>query len=207
MLGGMDDLTAIEKKFGFKLPADYRKFVERGYIWGTDYLWVHEAEWIPPQDIPDYEMFGTPKPGLVPFAFGGSGDPFCWQTQRITSANEPAVVLCPHDSFEGEWYAPSFMGWLYRTDLDYSIDPSFEEDEKRENLKKWADVLWGFGQEESADDLAEISYRPLRTCNVGRNTYEYLLSEDEARERLRSAFGNEYVDAPYIWDIDGESAS
>ena len=46
----MDELAAIELQREFKLPQPYRVFAERGYLSfpGDAYLWVNEAERIPP---------------------------------------------------------------------------------------------------------------------------------------------------------------
>jgi hypothetical protein len=205
----MEALSAIEREHGFKLPQPYRAFAERGYLThqGDVYLWVNEAEWIPPEEVITYEWMGRPKPGLVPFAFTGGGDVWAWQTQRIMSSGEPAIAFCPHDSYEGHWHAPTFIGWLYRTGLEYATVIWDEETETRKNLATWSHLVRVFGDSAWATDLDEISRRPLLKYRVGRRETEGLLHPDDLRTRVAAAFGSDFVDAPYIWDQEGDAAT
>src|SRR5215475_13184716 len=97
----MNVFTKLESHYGLPFPPGYRDWSLKQY---TDdpggvyrhltfgqmranpraqrYLWVHEAEWIPPDEIPQYDLW-RPNiiPGLIPFAFSGAGDNWCWNTQ------------------------------------------------------------------------------------------------------------------------------
>lgn len=205
----MESLTAIERQWKFKLPPTYCAFAERGYLnfSGDAYLWVNDAEWIPPSEILNYEWSGTQKLGLVPFAFTGGGDVWAWQTQRILSTNEPAIAFCPRDDYQGHWHAPSFIGWLYRIGLEYASLGWDEEPETRNNLTSWSRVVREFGDATWAADLEEISRRPLQKYRVGRYDADGLLPLNELRDRVASAFGGEFVDSPYVWDNEGDAAA
>ena len=207
----MDTLSAIERERGFKLPQPYQAFAVRGYLTHPDeaYLWVNEAEWIPPGEILTYDWMFTPKAGLVPFAFTGGGDVWAWQTERVTSSGEPAIAFCPHDCYEGHWHAPTFIGWLYRTGLEYATVIWHEEAETRKYLATWSPLVREFGDPAWAADLAEISRRPLLKYRVGRSRRdtEGLLHPDDVRARVAAAFGSDFVDAPYVWEHEGDAAA
>jgi hypothetical protein len=205
----MNTLAQIERKYGFTLPNAYRSFVKRGYITypGDAYLWVHEAEWLPATEMLEHGGFwGNPKPGLVAFAFGGGRDLWAWQTQRISELGEPTIALCPRDCFEGEWYAPCFLGWLYRISLQYASLTWHEEAETKQNLSRWASVLRDFDQKEWADDVQAIASRDVVVVRSGRGQYvqSSLISQNDVDDRIRTSFGSGFIDTPYIWDIDGE---
>lgn len=206
----MDALSQLEKKYQFTLPTAYRSFYERGYLTypGDAYLWVHEAEWLSPTEILDRGGFwGNPKPGLVAFAFNGRRDLWAWQTQRISEVGEPWIVHCPRDCYEGSWVAPSFLGWFYRVSLEYANWMWEEESESKQRLHRWASVLREFEKGEWADDIESIAHRKVMVTKSGLHD-EYisnsLISGWDVGDRIRAAFGKGFVEAPYIWDIDGE---
>ena len=77
----MNTLQIIEDHFGMTLPRAYRIWHDEGAFDCADsakYLWVNEAEWIPPVDVPTWQLptYGKHVDGLVPFAFSGAGDPW-----------------------------------------------------------------------------------------------------------------------------------
>lgn len=210
----MDALSQVEQKYDFTLPSAYRSFVERGYLThpGDAYLWVHEAEWLPIADMLNHGGFwGNPKPGLVAFAFSGRRDLWAWQTQRVSELGEPTIVLCPRDCYEGEWYAPSFLGWLYRISLEYASSMWDEEAETKQNLHRWALVLRELGKEEWADLVVSIASRAVvvvnRSGSRGQHVESSLISQREVNDRIVEAFGPGFVDSPYIWDLEGEPAA
>ncbi|MEZ6142791.1 MAG: SMI1/KNR4 family protein [Zavarzinella sp.] len=211
----MDALVQVEQKYGFTLPSVYRSFVERGYVTypGDAYLWVHEAEWLPTEDMLDHGGFGdlgSPKPGLVAFAFSGRRDLWAWQTERVSKVGEPTIVLCPRDSYEGEWYAPSFLGWLYRISLEYASSMWDEEAETKQNLGRWASVLREFGKHEWADFVEGVASRAVivsRSGSRGQLVENSLISQQDVSGRLVAAFGPGFIDSPYIWDLEGEPAA
>ena len=84
----------IHERFGFEIPAVYRQMRDRGwmtlkglahvldFLSGNGYLWMNDMEWHPLKDIADFRFgdYCEPYlPGLVPFAFTGGGDQWCWQ--------------------------------------------------------------------------------------------------------------------------------
>jgi hypothetical protein len=209
----MDELAQIEQKHGFTLPCAYRSFIVRGYMRhpGEDYLWVHEAEWLPPAEmLHQGGLPGNPKPGLVAFASTGGRDLWAWQTKNRSAGGEPMIAFCPRDSYEGWWHAPSFVGWLYRLSLEYASSLWNEESETKANLHRWASVLRDFDKAEWSDVVQSVASRPVVVTKSGSRGHgvEYaLIGQREVSDRIVAAFGPGFVDAPYIWDIEGEPAA
>jgi hypothetical protein len=203
----MNTLLQIEKKYGFTLPVAYRSFVDRGYMRlpGKDYLWVHEAEWLPPSEMLDKGGFwGNPKPGLVAFAFTGGRGLWAWQTKQSSKEGEPMIAFCPCDSYEGWWHAPTFLGWLYRVSLEYACSMWDEESETKTNLHRWAAVLREFHKLEWSDVVQSVAARPVVLTKFGENS---LISLPEVHDRIAAAFGPSFINSPYIWDLEGEPAT
>lgn len=131
----MDELDQIEQKYSFTLPQTYRSMFAVGWldVKSPDplYFWLLGAEWLSPAEILEYEPEDYQKPGFVPFAAEADGSHWCWWPE----AHPETVVLCPRDCYDGEFYAPSFLGFVYCRLLDYAGCVSRqEEQEARQHL-------------------------------------------------------------------------
>ena len=75
----MNVIAELEAHFGVPFPPGYSDWSLKKYNDHREgmerYLRVHEAEWIPPSEIPQHDLW-RPKiiPGLIPFAFSGAGE-------------------------------------------------------------------------------------------------------------------------------------
>ena len=145
----------------------------------------------------------------MPFAFTARGDYWCWHTGRITSAGEPAVVYCPRDCFEGHWDAPSFIGWLYALTLGYCASFWRTEAETKIEATRWAELVAEFGPAEWALDLRDILSRPAAEYEWGPRRVKMvgLLTDIELEDRIIRAFGEDYHDVPFIWDLQAKGDS
>ncbi len=161
----MESLDSLEKNYGISLPKGYRYWTQKNYLNihknKEDYLWVHEAEWIQPERIPSRDLWRENIiPGLVPFAFTGAGDNWCWNTQAKTGDSEYEILMCLHDEELGNVYAPSFPSWFYRLCLEYASNLSDDDDEildARENLLLWGQRLSEIGATDWSVYLTELS--------------------------------------------------
>ena len=139
----MEDLERIEQKYGLRLPEAYCSMQALGWLDvklsdNHNYFWLSEAEWMPLDAIAEYKFQEYQKPGFVPFASTGGGDHWCWWPTE----HPEVVVFCAHDSYDGEFYAPSFIGFVYRCLLDYARSiSSKEEHEVRQYLRTSATRL------------------------------------------------------------------
>ncbi|MDR6919100.1 hypothetical protein J2X66_006006 [Pseudomonas sp. 3296] len=205
----MTELSKIEQQYRFTLPRTYRSFVEHGYFAhpSETFLWVHEAEWLPPSEmLQDGGFWGNPKPGLVAFAFSGRRDLWAWQTQCISNLSEPTIVFCPRDDWEGEWFAPSFLGWLYRVCLEYGSSLWYDEPKTRMDLSRWAAVLQEHGAQEWANVVRSVACRKIVAVESGAHGYveRSLINKSEVDDRITAAFGPHFIGGSYIWDWHGE---
>lgn len=210
----MDALVAFEKHLGVKLPPTYRTFAEHGYLTypGRRYLYVHEAEWIPLSKMTNQRALPpahTLNPGFIAFAHSGGGDLWCWQTLRPSEGGEYPIAFCPRDSDWGQWHAPNFIGWLYRTSLESVAPFGGDEDEPlaKKRLHRWAGLIREFGHPEWAADVEAVGNRaatPLKLPRGEDSLLRVLLTEEEVASRVRQAFGDEYLNADFVYDVHGE---
>ena len=90
----MNLYAAIEAKYGFAIPEDYRRMERDGFFDlknDATYLLIHEMEWLRPDEILAHKPADYHKPGFIPFAFTGGGDEWCW----CPAMDPKAVVSCP----------------------------------------------------------------------------------------------------------------
>ena len=125
--------SQIEKKHKFSIPEDYRKVRDRGFMTlngparHTDfqkardhYLWLNDMEWYRPKEIAEFafnKLYNPHLPNLVPFAFTGGGDWWCWQTDHQTKKWGTRILLCNHDDGQAIVYAGNFRSALFRQAL------------------------------------------------------------------------------------------
>jgi hypothetical protein len=117
---------AIEVRYGFSLPEEYRQMRRRGWIGGTyedDFLGPINAEWLPLEEIVDYDFGPNVKEGarppVVPFAMDGGANPWCWFPARAAETGVPTAFCYFQDFTEARMDAPNFLGFCYRQLLDY----------------------------------------------------------------------------------------
>jgi hypothetical protein len=137
----MDVFTRLEAHYGVPFPRGYRDWSLKKYTDYRDnmegYLWVHEAEWIPPDQIPQHDLWRTNIiPGLIPFAFSGAGDNWCWNAQVKNADAEYDVLFCWHDEELADRFAPTFPAWFYRNCLDYASGAIDKDDDEIQNARK-----------------------------------------------------------------------
>jgi hypothetical protein len=197
-----------------QLPRDYQVLVATGRTTrpGEAYLNALDAEWIPQAKLGDAQWFYCdPIPNLLPFAFSGGHDLWCWRLDVPTGDREYEIIFAPRDSEEGDRYAPTFSTWAFRKALEEATTFWDPEPETRARLAAWASVLRDLGHTELAGSIEEIDARPLREASRGRgSTYRswQFLIEPEEYEQLVSRFvGAEYWKAPIRWMAGDEAAA
>ncbi len=198
----------INERYGFAIPSEYRQMYERGWFdfdparrgLPQPYLWLNDMEWMPPRDILAHEFPSYCKPGFVPFAFTGGGNHWCWYPQHTMNGITP-VVLCPHDCYTGEFYAPHFLGSLYRQILDFACDlinPD-QEEEARTNLKQWLDDLGPFFPVEWRETIASLHATPLRSWQVRSISGHAFLLPDEYQSIVQRDLAFARLDETFLW--------
>src|SRR3974390_1113596 len=144
------------KRCAYEVPKECRRLLERGWLTldrpasaisatpGDGYLFMHEMEWYGLEEIAtfDFPEFDRPHlPGLVPFAFNGASDYWCWQRDK-TYEHGTRVLLCYHDTGSAVIFAPNFQTALYRQALAYATywvgSKNVSLAEGRAYLHRWA---------------------------------------------------------------------
>jgi hypothetical protein len=206
----VDVISKLQAHYGVILPAGYCRWWASKYFDHAGnpdtYLWAHEAEWIPPEKIPDRDLWRTVIAGLVPFAFTGAGDHWCWNTQARTGATEYEVLFCYHDEELADAYAPSFPAWFYRNCLEYASSVQDEPEailEARAHLRVWAERLseihsggWSAHLSTLAS-AAPFEYHPPK-LRPGINVFGFISTADVS-EIVRAQFGPRYLTDKVKW--------
>jgi len=207
LLKTIDRLAEIQLHYRFALPDGYKLWASKGYFThpSSEYLWVHEREWIPLAELPGYKLTSFPHiSGLVPFAFTGGGDHWCWQTDQVSGANEYRILRCAHDSNMATVDSPTFAGWFYRACLDCAGYVENKEQEiatVKQMLNSWSDRLDELGREDWAADVRELAKRVPFSYRWGPRNIDMFgfLTIEEANDRVRRELGQDYVDREIEW--------
>jgi hypothetical protein len=208
----MDFITRLESHYGVPLPRGYCDWSLRKYTDYRDnmqgYLWVHEAEWIPPDEIPQHDLWrSTIIPGLIPFAFSGARDNWCWNTQVKNGDAEYDVLFCWRDEELADRFAPTFPAWFYRNCLDYAsgaIDKDDDGIEKaRTNLRLWSARLSEIHPGPWVEHLASLAEtQPLEYKNpkLGASVTMFgFITAMEVDEIVAEQFGHRYLEQKAAW--------
>ena len=164
----MNVYNQIEARYGFCIPEAYRRLEANGWLsWSEknpDYLWLDDGEWLTPDQILNYKFQEYHKDGFIPFAFTGGGDLWCWHPGWNANGITP-VVFCPRDSYDGNRYAPNFLGWVFRTIVEFASSAKCfsEEVEAKKHFARWRKDVAPLLPEAWAAVVRDLGQKPMRT--------------------------------------------
>jgi hypothetical protein len=172
---------------------------------GDGYLYMHEMEWYGLQEIAAFEFDDYYQPhlsGLVPFAFNGGGDKWCWQADK-TDDRGTRVLLCYHDTGSAVVFAPNFQAALYRQALEYAHGWVGREYvslvEGRAYLHRWSVDLAAIFPPAWCNVLAELATRtPVEWSDLGERDTT-LLTPEERRLIERRDIQFDEMDSEIPW--------
>ena len=198
-------MASITHSFNFVLPPVYVKLVERGCTTRgmSSFFRADDAEWLTLKQTATHRwpVAGVDR-ALTPFDKTLRGDHWCWCSSRPTSGGEYDIAFCPHDSIEGQWFAPTLMGWIFRLALEFSMTERAPVEEMKETLAKWTTVVEEFGNLQWAQTLRDIAARPLQSRRHPRSPkveMRFLLAPEEYPLIIRSLLGEGYVNQKFRW--------
>ena len=128
----MDQLQAIESRYGIVVPAAYRAMHAEGRFTAGSENWLSltDLEWLDLVEIAAYEFEHwqlAHAGGFVPFAVSARRDEWCWRLDWADGGELP-IAFCEHGP-EGYGYAPDFCGFLFCTLLEELSGSWVVEDE------------------------------------------------------------------------------
>jgi hypothetical protein len=187
----------IADRFGFNIPMEYREFHSRGWLTldrparqvttipGDGYLYIADMEWYTLEEIAEFQFPDYCMPvrlGLVPFAFTGGGDFWCWQID----SEGPRVLLCHRDDTDATIYSGSFHGAIYRAALHYACSwvnaQSANFPEERSFIRRWASDFRLVCPPDWCDTLAGIAERSPVQWSMHKLIFNSLLLPQEKKE-------------------------
>jgi hypothetical protein len=185
----------IQARFHWEIPAEYRLMHERGWLTldrpasqistkpGDGYLWLNDMEWYELEEIAEFEFPDYCRPhlqGLVPFAYNGAGDYWCWNTLGQSEGHTP-ILLCPHDYMLATIYAPHFPAALYRQALVYAywIGWGAHVAEGKAYLHRWATDFTSLMPTAWCKTLESLTSRDLVEVVERRQGLQTLLPNEE----------------------------
>lgn len=208
----MNVFAKLEAHYRVPFPPGYRDWSLKKYTDHRDnkdgYLWVHEAEWIPPDQIPQHDLWRSSIiPGLIPFAFSGAGDNWCWNTQVKNGGAEYEVLYCWHDEELADAFAPTFPAWFYRNCLDYASGAIDKDDDgikkARTNLRLWSVRLAEIHPGPWADHLsllAETQPSEYKHPKLRASVKMFgFITAMEVGEIVDDQFGHRYLEQKVEW--------
>ena len=200
------EMHELENQLGLTFPHGYRMWYQNAYFdrsaSNSAYLWVNDAEWLRIEEIPFRSMWRDNLiGGLVPFAFTGGGDNWCWNTNHKSTPHDYEVLLCYRDDDLAAAYAPTFASWFYRTCLDYAccIENAPDEIHKaRRYLQLWSNRMREICSNGWAEHLHSLSLiDPTSSVKQVRDrTFPEFgfISHEAVIAIVAEEFGVEYVD-------------
>jgi hypothetical protein len=205
----MDVYSEIKAKYGFEIPAAYRRMEQDGFFrlppQGTEcdpfnelYLWVPEAEWMRPQEILDYEPPSYQQSGFVPFAFTGGGEPWCWWP-----AQDPQAVVFLPIGDAGVFDAPHLVGSIYRRFLCYALNVNEQDaDEARRYFGLWARRLASHFPARWIETLNDLAQADIVAWQFKRARGQGFLNPPRLEELVARDLAFPRLGATFEWTTD-----
>jgi hypothetical protein len=196
-----DFYSNVHKRFAFTVPHEYRLMRDRSWFNPSNprYLSLDDVEWMSPHDIcgGDSIFFNFAIPG---FAFTGGADHWAWIPQDTTNGSTP-VVECPRDSAIARFYAPNFLGTIYRRILDSRTVPIDPADRKfRTHLERWSHDLAPLLPRAWQTTLADLRLAPLQQFeSPPTRPYWALMSRNECDAIVHRHLAFTNLDEDFQW--------
>jgi len=206
-----DAFNALEARNAFSWdPARREELIKLFNVSGPHYLFLFTCEWFQPDEIRDFEFpeFVEPLPPVsqfVPFAHDGCGNEWCWWTEKVTERGVP-VVLCAHDSYDGEQHAPDFASFLFeKTVLHAVVISSNAEPDKveecRETLRRFVSDLAFLWPDDWTETLHEIAQAPMKTWLWGGLSETGLLNDDDFQRIMAAKLNYRSFGKSFRWIV------
>lgn len=197
-------------KQNHKFPVIYEKMNAKGLLdMNQSYVWLNEMEWMPIQDVKEYQYEEEELETFLPFAFTGGGDKWVWVLN--TQKEEYPVGLCYHDAYEGVYYAKNTEDAIFRQIIEYVSDYNFyihkdeaesyqiSEAELKEYLQQWKESFQGILKEEYLVEIEKLSQLKLKYTESAYGKGYTLLSIKEQEALIDKYIKFDLLDEEFLW--------
>lgn len=216
----MDYVPRSERKFDKRhLPELYQNMHEMGYLTypAENYVWMSEMEWMPYEEVINYEYEDGVTQEVLPFAFTGGGDPWVFIEN---GSYEPYIGLYCHPEEEGEYYAENFEDAILKNIIEFAEHPAIWLDEDgnprdeseniehklesiHEQLREYCKVYEHLLRGSYLDVIAHLATLPFQKCTFnGNGHWLALLSHEDAEALIKQHLDFKQMDKTFIWYTD-----
>lgn len=241
----MKKLEALEQEFGFKYPELYKELYKNKMLDSGEYsydwlqltypklkenppllLYGQDFELTPIDEIqsiieemrdPDDYREINPDYLFVPFGQTGGGDYYCfwYHFPEEIEADQPLIVLLPHDDIELEILAKNLEDFIF-SELCKSVCDVYEEGlimdgSFKENSTNMLRTHLPYLSEEKQRIVSELYQREWFTHTFkvsygkGEDSYQGLITREDLEELLEKEIGFEYQNQTYYYDKDTDT--
>lgn len=197
-------------KRNYKFPVIYEKMNEKGLLdMNRSYVWLNEMEWMPINEVKEYEYEEEELETFLPFAFTGGGDKWVWVLN--TEKKEYPVGLCYHDAYEGVYYAKNTEDAIFRQMIEYVSDYNFyineeeaesyqvSEEELKEQLQQWKESFQGIIKKEYLVEIDRLSQLKLKYIKSDYGEGYTLLSVEEQEAMIEKYIKFDLLEEEFPW--------
>lgn len=195
----------------YRIPLIYRKMNEKGYTNPQNdlYLWLNEMEWMPINEIIEYEYDEGEIKSIVPFAITGAGDKWVWVV--ADNGEEYYVGLCERAETTGIYYAKNTEDAILRQIIEYVSSSNFylfedeaesyqiNENELKIHLEEWKNKLSGIINAEYISIIEKLSELSLKHIKCQYGEWYALLTLEEEEELINKYIKFDLFEEEFEW--------
>lgn len=198
------------------IPDLYKRMNELGYLnySNKQSIWMSEMEWMPYEEVMNYEYEEDMTREVLPFAFTGSGDLWAF-VENGTS--QPYIGRYYHPEEDGEYCAKNFEDAILLNIIEFACSASIllnESGEPESKINSEEEVLYymkmycmayqGLLRQEYLDVIQYLSTLHFKECSFHSSRWLALLSDKEAEAMIKQHLDFERMGQPIAWYLINE---
>lgn len=196
------------------LPELYRKMHQLGYIdWRRHrerYVWLAEMEWIPFDEVVNYQYETDMTQEVLPFALTGGDDLWVFIEN---GTEEPYIGRYYHPEDEGKYCAENLAGAILRSIIEFAAEPSvwldengkvkeidYSEEEMQGRMNRYCEIFDGLLHPEYLEVIRQLSKKRFQKCTYNHQGHWLaLLSSEEKEAMVRRYLNFRHLDDTFVW--------
>lgn len=201
------------------IPDLYKKMNKLGYLdySNKQFIWMAEMEWIPYEEVMNYEYEEDMTKEVLPFAFTGGGDLWAF-IENGTS--QPYIGRYYHPEEDGEYCAKNFEDAILLNIIEFASSASIlidEEGEPQSKINSEDEVLYYMKEycrvyqdllcQRYLDVIHYLSTLHFKECSFHASHWLALLSDEEAEAMVKCYLDFEYMGKPVAWYLTNRGDS